>query len=230
MATVSVNPPATRLETAILETSAVPPEPLSGLPEGVPYRLSADDYFRMVDADIIPPERRVGLWEGYLYEKMGKNLPHAVGQNLLISALMRSLPVDWCFWSESPILVNQLSAPLPDLTIVRGNPKRYSKRGSVPTVDDIGLVIEVADTSLRKNLTTTLQVYARAGLPVYWVVNLVARRVEVYSSPQVDESGVARYTSIVMFEIDQDVPFVLDGCEIARVPAIDLIPEEAASK
>ncbi len=44
----------------------------SGLPEGEPYKLSADDYFRMVEADIIPPDRRVGLWEGRLYEKMAK--------------------------------------------------------------------------------------------------------------------------------------------------------------
>ena len=50
----------------------------TGLPEGVPYRLSAVDYFRMVDADIIPSDRPVGPWKGLLYEKMPKTCGFAV--------------------------------------------------------------------------------------------------------------------------------------------------------
>lgn len=230
MATVSLNPLAAPLETAMLETSAVPSEPLPGRPEGVPYRLSADDYFRMVESDIIPPERRVGLWEGQLYEKMAKKMAHSGASSKVTTALIRALPKEWCLWPENPILIDDFTAPLPDVSVVRGSSDDYTRRDSVPKAGEVGLVVELAESSLRKNLTTTLQVYARAGLPVYWVVNLVARRVEVYSGPRVDESGVASYMSVVTFEIDQDVPLVLDGREITRVPAMDLIPEEAASK
>ena len=229
MATVSINPPATPLETAILESSAVPSEPLVGRPEGLPYRLSANDYFRMVDADIIPTERRVGLWEGYLYEKMAKKMAHSGASSKVTTALIRAIPNEWCLWPENPILIDNFTAPLPDVSVVRGCSDDYTGRDSVPKAGEVGLVVELAESSLRKNLTTTLQIYARAGLPVYWVVNLVARRVEVYSEPRVEESGVARYTSVAMFEGDQDVPLVLDGREIALIPASDLIPKEAAS-
>jgi hypothetical protein len=214
MATASLNPAATPAATA-------------GLPEGVPYRLSAADYFRMVDAEIIPHDRRVGLWEGRLYEKRAKNLPHAGAQNLVLAALMRVVPGDWCLWSESPILVDDFSATLPDLTIVRGTPNVYTRRGLVPKVGEIGLVVEVAESSLRKNLSETLQIYARAGLPLYWVLNLVARRVEVYSQPVV-EGESARYASAESFEPGSDVPLVLDGHEVARIPVRDLLPDEAS--
>jgi len=197
----------------------------AGLPEGVPYRLTAADYFRMVEEDIIPYDRRVGLWRGQLYEKMAKKLRHAGSQNLSLLALMRILPEGWCLWSESPILVDDFSAPLPDLCVVRGNPNVFTRRGSSPKLNEIGLVVEVADTSLRKNLTETLQTFARAGLPCYWVVNLVALRVEVYSGPEV-AGEVARYATSAFFEPGTAVPLMLDGHEVGRIPAGDLLPEE----
>lgn len=194
------------------------------LPEGVPYRLSADEYFRMVAADIIPPERRVGLWEGHLFEKMAKKLPHSIAQNLVLAALTNARPEGWCLWSECPILVNDFSAPIPDVSLVRGDLRVYDHRGTVPQAREIGLVVEVADSSLRKNRTETLHAYARAGLPSYWVVNLVTRRVEVYSEPVTDENG-SRYTWNESFEAGAEVPLVLDGREVARIPARDLLPE-----
>ncbi len=57
-----------------------------------PYRLNADDYYRMIDEGIIPENRRVWLWEGQLYEKMAKTLPHAVAFSKLVTALARVLP------------------------------------------------------------------------------------------------------------------------------------------
>jgi Uma2 family endonuclease len=197
----------------------------AGPPEGIPYRLTAAEYFRMVEHDIIPPDRRVGLWEGQLYEKMAKKLPHSVSFGLVVSVLTRSLPEGWCLWPENPILVNDFTAPLPDATVVRGTLRDYLRRGSNPAAADIGLVVELADSSLKKDLTQSLQTYARAGLPVYWVVNLVQNRIEVYSQPRV-EGETARYTVAETFEVGKDVPLVLDGREHARIPARDLLPAE----
>jgi Uma2 family endonuclease len=218
MATASLKPPAAAVEHEVTEAPV-------GLPEGVPFRLSAADYFRMVEGDIIPPDRRVGLWEGQLYEKMSKKLPHSVASSLVITALMHVIPIGWFLWPENPILVNDFSAPLPDFSLIRGAPNDYLRRRSVPNTADIGLVIEIAESSLRKNLTETLSIYARAGLAVYWVVNLVARRVEVYSQPRVD-GAIASYAVLESFDLANDVPLVLDGREVARIPARDLLPQE----
>ena len=167
-------------------SSAAPPDEAApaDLPEGVPYRLTADDYFRMVEADIIPPDRRVGLWRGRLYEKMAKKIPHSAGYKPAHrgpdGVPFRKVGASGSRTRSSSTTSQRL---LPDFAIVRGTPNAYYQRGTVPKPEDIGLVVEVADSSLRKNLTETLQTYARAGLPCYWVVNLVARRVEVYSEP-----------------------------------------------
>ena len=215
MATASLPPPA---------APAAADAP-TGRPEGVLYRLSADEYFRMVESDIIPPDRRVGLWEGQLYEKMAKKLPHSTSHELILFALIRVVPGGWWVATERPILVDDFTAPLPDVSVIRGHANDYYRRGSVPKVGEIGLVVEVADSSLRKNLTETLRTYARAGLPVYWVVNLVARRVEVYSDPQAGDGGYAKAEA---FAAGDAVPLVLDGREVARIPARDLLPEELA--
>jgi Uma2 family endonuclease len=212
------------MATAI-ETTVIPPA--SVLPEGLPYRLTAADYIKMVDADIIPSDRRVGLWEGHLYEKRPKQLIHSATTSLVIMALTRAVPDDWFVSYEAPVLVNEFTVPLPDFTVVRGHPNDYCRRGSFPKADEIGLIVELADTSLRKDLEVSLPIYARAGLPVYWVVNLVAKRVEVYSQPVV-EGETARYWMAETFEPGKDVPLVLDGLEVARIPARELLPEEAS--
>jgi Uma2 family endonuclease len=110
---------------------------------------------------------------------------------------------------------------LPDLALVRGQADDY--RNQRPGPADVGLVIEVADTSLRKDLTRALEGYARAMIPVYWIINLVARRIEVYSRPVVRE-GVPVYESLVAYGPDDSVPLVLDGREVARIPARDILP------
>ena len=214
------------MATATVTETPIATEAPAELPEGLPYRLSAADYFRMVDAEIIPEDRRVGLWKGQLYEKMAKKLRHGGAQSKIGTALWRALPKSWFLWLESPILVDDFSAPLPDLCVVRGEPDIYTRRKSSPRMIEIGLVFEVADTSLRKNLTETLQTYARAGLPCYWVVNLVAKRVEVYSGPEI-VGEVARYATSEMLEVGKDIPLVLDGHEVARIPVHDLLPEES---
>jgi Uma2 family endonuclease len=197
----------------------------SGPAPGLPYRLSADDYFRMVENDIIPADRRVGLWEGQLYEKMARKLPHSGASSKAAHTLIRVLPAGWCFWPENPILIDDFTAPLPDAALVRGTPDDYTRRGSNPKAEEIGLVIEIADSSLRKNLTRTLETYARAGLPVYWVVNLADRRVEVFSQPR-PAGDSAAYAAGEAYGPGTEVPLVLDGREVARIPVSELLPAE----
>jgi Uma2 family endonuclease len=200
-----------------------PPEAPALTSAWFPYRMTAEEYFRAIEADVFQHQRRIELWEGQIYEKMAKKLPHSGSHSLVLAALFRALPNDWSIWSENPILVDDFTAPLPDVTVIRGTPHVYTSRGSFPKFGEIGLVVEVAETSLRKNLTDTLKVYARAELPYYWVVNLVVGRVEVYSEPRVD-GDLASYGKAEMFGRGQDVPVVLDNHEVARIPVNDLLP------
>ena len=213
------------MATATLTDPTISNAPDQGMPFGVPYRMTAEEFFKAVDADVFPYERRIELWEGRLFEKMARELPHVGGQTNVIVALVRVLPDGWGLWVEGPILVDDFSAPLPDVAIIQGVANDYTSRQLCPKVGEIGLVVEVADTSLRKNLTKTMEIYARAGLPTYWVINLVAKRVEVYSRPRV-EGSVGSYEDAELFEPGKQVPLRLDGKEIARIPVNDLLPKE----
>jgi Uma2 family endonuclease len=161
---------------------------------------------------------------------MWKGLPQATACSLMPYALIPRLPKGWCYWGGNSIRIDDYTAPFPDGALVWGCADDYCRRGSFPNAGEVGLIVEVFELSLRKDLTQSLQTYARAGVPIYWVVNLVSRRVEVYSDPQPAGGGegqLARYAKAEAFEPGGDVPLVLDGREVARIPARDLLPGEA---
>jgi len=102
--------------------------------------------------------------------------------------------------------------------IARGKEDRH------PGPDDIALVVEVADSSLADDRQMATEVYGPAGVPVYWIVNLVHRQVEVYTDP-----GPEGYRSCAVFAEVQSVPVVIDGQPLGRVAVADLLPSRPAT-
>ncbi|MFO0949911.1 MAG: Uma2 family endonuclease [Isosphaeraceae bacterium] len=105
--------------------------------------------------------------------------------------------------------------------MIRGQPDDYTRRGTVPRAEEIGLVVEIADSSLRQDRGETLRTYARAGLATYWVVNLVSRRVEVFRAGR---KASPPGTRTVRRSSPARRALRLDGAEAARIPARDLLP------
>jgi Uma2 family endonuclease len=196
----------------------------SRTPSGdVPYDLTIDLVSRMVESGLIPRDRRVFLREGRLYEKTAKTKAHGSVGAAVTRAVDRRLPDDWSLWPESTVALDPTNAPLPDFAVVRsGNllgratPERYPEAG------DVGLLIEVAVTSLHDDLTTALELYARAGIPVYWVVDVPGRRILVHTEPRVVE-GKGEYARVEAYRPGQSLPLVLDGQEVARIPFDELL-------
>lgn len=92
-----------------------------------------------------------------------------------------------------------------------------------PQAQDVALVVEVADTTLERDRTLKKRIYAHTMIPVYWIVNLVERKVEWYAHSSVSE-GEADYAQRQDGTEDNGIPLVLDGVEIARLPVRDLLP------
>ncbi|MGE3821624.1 MAG: Uma2 family endonuclease [Isosphaeraceae bacterium] len=187
---------------------------------GRPYRISAESYRRMLAAGAIPGADRVELWEGQLVEKMGKNPPHVIALSKLTAALIRALPEGWHVAPECPLELGPLHVPEPDLTVVRGAPDDYPD--GPPTAADVGLVVEVADTSLREDLGRVRDAYAAAGVPVYWVVNLRGRRIETHAEPTGGDDS--SYGLTRSHGPDETIPLVLDGHPIAELAVASLLP------
>jgi Uma2 family endonuclease len=106
--------------------------------------------------------------------------------------------------------------PEPDAAAVRGTRRDYTDHH--PSQRDVGLVVEVSDTSLAKDRRRT-RVYGAGGIPVYWIINLVDRQVEVYTSPTSDGYGLMQ-----IYKLGENVPVVLDGIVVGYVAVADLLP------
>jgi Uma2 family endonuclease len=189
----------------------------------VPYDLTIDLFSRMVESGLIPRERRVFLTQGRLYEKMAKTKAHGYVGAAIDRAINRRLPDGWSLWPESTIVLDPTNAPLPDFALVRAaNPLDFASPDRYPGPGDIGLLIEVAVTSLHDDLTTALEQYARALIPVYWVVDVPSRRILVHTEPRVVD-GRGEYARVETYRPGQSLPLVLDGQEVARIPFDELL-------
>jgi Uma2 family endonuclease len=204
-------------------TAATDADPTQAQVAEVPFDLTIDVFARMIDSGLVPRDRRIFLCNGRLYEKMAKTRAHGyVGASINMSVLPR-LPVGWSLWPESTIALDPANAPLPDFMVVRGaSPLDYASPERYPGPADVGLVIEVAVTSLHDDLTVVLGQYARASIPVYWVVDVLEGRILVHTEPQVID-GRAEYARVDVYRSGQSLPLVLDGAEVARIPVGELL-------
>ena len=185
------------------------------------HRLTAEDFYRMIDAGILGPKNRVELWDGQLVEKMGKNQPHQISMIKLLRMLNAIFQSGWFVSPEGSIQLDLLKVPEPDIAIVRGEPEDYPKRP--PKAKDVGLLIEIADSSIRIDQGIKKAAYAGRKIPVYWIVNLVERRVEVYSKPE-GRGKKADYRRLKTYAGNELVPLELDGAVVAQIEAKAILP------
>jgi len=183
-------------------------------------RFSIARYQRMIEVGILTPDDAVELLENYVVLKMPRNPPHDSALQRMLRPLMRPLPAAWDIRVLSAIALTD-SQPEPDFALVRGSAADYECR--YPRAADVGLVIEVADSSLPCDQRDKTRIYARAGIPCYWIVNLVDQRIEVYSRPS-GPTTVPTYQSLQIYQPGDDLPIVLDDVPVGTVPAAELLP------
>ena len=149
-------------------------------PEEV-FRITVDRYDRMVESGLLGEDDPVELLSGVIVWKMPKNPKHSTvcgGASAIIEGL---IPAGWHVRKEEPVRIPDYDEPEPDLTVVRGDDDLYENRHPGPS--DVGLIIEVAESSLARDRGLKREIYARAGIPAYWIINLVDRQLESYSDP-----------------------------------------------
>lgn len=178
----------------------------------------------MIRAGILTEDDPVELLDGLLVPKMPKNPPHVLATELIREALPRVLPDGWFVSSQEPITL-ETSEPEPDGVVVRGQRRDYPDRHPGPR--EVALVVEVADASLQSYRTLKKQLYAQAGIPVYWIVNLIEGRLKVYSDPT-GPSETPDYRQRRDYARTEEVPLLLDGREAARLPVSILLPRAVA--
>lgn len=168
------------LDTA--QGNTVPGATIEGLLQR--HRFTVADYEAMIDAGILTEDDRVELLDGDVVEKMTINPPHAGGVNRLTRLFVQRLGDRAVVQPQNPVVLDDYSMPEPDIALLRPDEDFYAT--ARPQVRDVLLAIEVADTSLARDRIVKLPLYARAGVPEVWIVNVPARRIEVFKGPSDD--------------------------------------------
>jgi hypothetical protein len=181
-------------------------------------RFTAARYEELTRRGVFDLGDKVELIDGYLVEKMPQNDPHIVIVDLLSEIFHRALPREWTARCQFGVRLTSDTIPEPDVAIVPGPKTRYRHRK--PGRKDIALVIEVAASSLRCDRTTKQRIYARDRLPTYWIVNIPAGTVEVYTEPKGGRSP--SYQKREDFGRGTHVPVILLGKKVAEVAVDDL--------
>ncbi len=183
-------------------------------------RFSVARYQRMIEAGILTSEDKVELLENYVVLKMPRNPPHDGTLDLIKAAIPARTPSGWLPRIQQTVVFPD-SQPEPDLALVRGTPRSYLTRHPGPA--DVGIIIEVADSSLLRDQRDKTRIYARGGIPCYWIINLVDRRIEVYSQPS-GPTAVPAYSAFQIYQPGDVIPLILDGSIVGTVPADELLP------
>jgi Uma2 family endonuclease len=200
-------------------TTQAPHLPYQGMVAGF-RRFSLSEYHRLIELGMLTEDDNLELLDGYLVHKMSRNPPHDAAIQKGTKKWLRLLPPGWDLRAQSAVTLTA-SEPEPDFAIVRGDESLYVNRH--PTAADVGLVIEVSDSTLQGDRVDKGAIYARAGIECYWIVNLNDRQIEVYTSPS-GSAPTPRYAQRVDYGEGDSVSLLLDGGAQVQVAVKDLLP------
>jgi Uma2 family endonuclease len=179
-----------------------------------PVRWTKEQYHRLANEGFFL-EKRVELIEGEIIEMTAMNPPHWVGVKLADEALRRVFTSGFVVTDQLPISLIDESEPEPDVAIIAGSIRDFIT--GLPTTAI--LVVEVSDATLHYDQTRKLRLYARAGIEEYWIVNLVARQLEVHRQP---DAGQERYKQVQILTSEESV--TPQAAPQASIAVTDLLP------
>lgn len=145
-----------------------------------PFTVS--EYYRMAEVDILTEEDRVELIVGQIVAMSPIGSRHAACVKRLNLLMGKMVGDSMLIGVQDPIALDAYSAPEPDLVLLRPRADFYAE--AHPSAADVLLAVEVADTSVDYDREVKLPLYAQAGLPEVWLIDLQESRIEVFAQPQ----------------------------------------------
>lgn len=145
------------------------------------HQFTIAEVEKMYEHEILPHDERVELINGELYVMSPKNPLHFITQrNLFTFFSDRLAQEEYLIDKEIPIGISQTSMPEPDLIIARQ--REGLQRNEYVQVSDLVLLVEVSDTTANRDLGKKKELYAQAGVPIYWVINISEQQVHIFSN------------------------------------------------
>jgi Uma2 family endonuclease len=146
------------------------------------HRITVDEYYRMAEVGILPPDARVELIEGEIIDMAPIGTGHGGTVAQLDQLLHDAARGRAQMRVQLPVRLSDISEPEPDFALVKPRADFYKKKHPGPA--DTFLIIEVSESSLRYDLQLKAPLYARHGISEYWVIDLKGRQVRFFRSPE----------------------------------------------
>ena len=146
--------------------------------------ITTADYHRMAAVGIFAADERVELIAGQIIQKMPKGSVHSALCKRIEKLLEKRLEEKVLVRMQDPVLLDNYSEPEPDIAVVHPKTNFYADRH--PTSDEVYLIIEISDTTLKQDLGVKANLYAAAGIIDYWVFNVAMQQLHVFREPQAD--------------------------------------------
>jgi len=153
---------------------------INDLPSEPHTRLwTRDEYYKMAEIGVLQPGERVELIGGEVIAMVPQDSPHYTAIDLIEEELRKIFSAGYVIRVQGPLDLGLTSQPEPDIAVVRGRIRDFAKAHPSSPL----LVVEVAESSLAYDRSIKASLYASAGIPEYWVLNLIDRRLEVFRDP-----------------------------------------------
>lgn len=180
-------------------------------------RFTVEEYERLGETGVLTEDDSVELLEGLIVKKMTKNPLHDSTIDLLTRAIARLLPSGF-FLRIQNVLRTDDSEPEPDVVIAVGDPLDFRRRH--PTAKDVALVVEAAESSLEQDWRKC-RIYARAGVAQYWIVDLNASCLEVFTEPN---RATGKYDRHIRLEPPCDISLTLSADSTIKLSVQEFLP------
>jgi len=173
-------------------------------------KFTIDNYQQLIKIGFFPVGERIELIKGEIIEMAAKGIAHETCLRKLLKQLFSLVGEQAIIQCQSPILIPPDSQPEPDFALLKNRDDCYSSNH--PQVEDILLVIEVADSSIAYDQQIKLDLYARAGIEHYWIFNLLDNWLEIYQQPLQINSEKFNYAfkKIILPQQTVNLPFLID--------------------
>ena len=182
--------------------------------------MTIAEYHQLIESGVVVKDDRVELIEGRLVSKIQRTPQRHHSIWKAQSSLSHAVPAGWYVASGQPITLEEYSEFEPDVVVVRGNARDYRDRR--PGADDLALVVDVVE-AVGGDIEVRKGVYARAGVPVCWVIHTAEHRIEVYSD-LTNINDFATYWEETDSTASDKIPFVIEGREIGGFTVRELTP------
>ena len=177
------------------------------------HRWTRQEYEQMIDVGAFAPDQRMELIDGEIFEMTPQSSKHSTAIRLIEDILRSIFKNDYDVRTQLPLAIDEYSEPEPDIAVVVGSPRDYTDAHPTTAL----LIVEVANTSLEYDQERKQALYARNGIPEYWILNLAEAYLDVYREPRESRYSIR----LMLFAGDTISPL---SRPMEQVSVADLLP------